>query len=58
MNDRQRLQTCIDSCNNSMSEINSMKQNVKSSNIKDELNRVSQAISDCISHCQNAVKSL
>lgn len=58
MDDKQRLQSCISNCNNSMSEINSMKQSVKSSKSKDELNRASQAINDCISHCQNAVNSL
>jgi len=58
MNDKKMLESCISDCNNSLSEIRQMSQSVSSSKVKDELTRASQAMNDCISHCQSAWNSL
>ncbi len=58
MDDKMMLQSCISHCNNSKSDIQNMSMSVQSPKSKDELNRASQAINDCISHCQNALQSL
>ena len=58
MNQKQMLESCISDCNNSLSEIRNMSQSVQNAKAKDELTRASQAINDCISHCQNAWNSL
>ena len=58
MNQRMMLESCISDCNNSLSEIRNLSQSAQNSKAKDELTRASQAINDCISHCQNALQSL
>lgn len=58
MNQKSMLEACISDCNNSLSELRSLSQSVQNAKTKDELTRATQAINDCISHCQNAYNSL
>ncbi|MDD3024138.1 MAG: hypothetical protein PHE26_09620 [Syntrophomonadaceae bacterium] len=58
MDNKMMLQSCISHCNNSKSDIENLSSSVQSSKSRDELNRATQAINDCISHCQSALKSL
>jgi hypothetical protein len=58
VNQRTMLESCISDCNNSLSEIRNLSQSVQNSKCKDELTRASQAINDCITHCQSALNVL
>lgn len=58
MNQKSMLEACISDCNNSLSELRNLSQSVQNTKCKDELNRATQAIDDCISHCQNAYNTL
>ncbi|MEA4924628.1 MAG: hypothetical protein VB084_04885 [Syntrophomonadaceae bacterium] len=58
MNPKSMLEACISDCNNSLSELRSLSQSVQNTRCKDELNRATQAINDCISHCQSAYDQL
>jgi hypothetical protein len=58
VNDKQMLESCISDCNNSLSEIRKLSQSVSSPMVKDELTHASEAINQCIRHCQHAWNSL
>ncbi|MGE5373317.1 MAG: hypothetical protein ACM3QZ_15195 [Solirubrobacterales bacterium] len=58
MDDKMMLQSCLNHCRNTKTDIQSLSQGTTAPKAKDELSKAVQSIDACINQCQAALSAM